>query len=116
MCHLFQLWIKNGWTILLLIYLKILLVRLNTSNIAHSNKRRQIESTLTLSPPTSSLSTCKNPICLPKKSRHTVDKCWELHLELHLTRQQNLDSSEIKIKGMTSIQPPPSDIPTFETS
>ncbi len=95
---------------------KILYARLNTSNMAHSNKRRQIESTSILSPPTSSLSTCKNPICLSKKSQHIVDKYWELHPELHLTRRQNPDSSEIKIKGTASIRPPPSDIPTFETS
>ncbi len=84
--------------------------------MAHSNKKRRIESTSTLSLPTSSLSTCKNPICLSKKSRHIVDKCWELHPELRLTRRQNSDSSEIKIKGMASIRPLPSDIPTFETS
>lgn len=84
----------------------------NSAKTANPNKRRRLSATA----PTNLFSPiCKNPICLVKKSRHTLDRCWELHPELRPTpRRQQPDSTSIKIKGAaTSITP---DLPTFNLS
>ncbi|MCJ1342911.1 hypothetical protein MMC31_001100 [Peltigera leucophlebia] len=64
---------------------------------ANPNKRRRLDSTAISADSFSPI--CKNPICLVKKTRHTLDKCWELHPELRPTpRRQQPDSIGTKIK------------------
>lgn len=95
--------------------LKIMHARWNASNQAYPNKQRLVALASTSSS-TLSLSPCKNLIYLTKKSWYTIYKCWKSYLELRSIRQQNPDSSDIKIKDLALTRLPPFDIHTFETS
>lgn len=65
---------------------------INSGKAAYPSKRRRLDSTSISADSFSPI--CKNPICLVKKTRHTQDRCWELHPELRPTsHQQQQDST-----------------------
>ena len=67
----------------------------STPDSSQSNKRPRLNP---------ALPACSHPICLSKRLRHPIDKCWELHPELRPTnRRKKVESSDMKIRGNASI-------------